>query len=102
MIKGTCILDNLTLRPATERDLSHIIGLFVADELGSTREALTDPLPQSYHVAFEEIAEDKNQALFRNFLNSAMDYSKLILEDYGISSSFTSQKDEHRKKAQFL
>jgi len=57
------MLDNLTLRSAEKRDLPHIIGLFVADELGSTREALTDPLPQSYHVAFEEIAEDKNQAL---------------------------------------
>ena len=57
------MLDNLILRSADTRDLPHIIGLFVADEISATREVLTDPLPQSYHVAFEEIVEDKNQTL---------------------------------------
>lgn len=37
--------DNLTLRPAEERDLPAIIRLFTEDELGVTREMLSDPLP---------------------------------------------------------
>lgn len=63
MRKDIPMLDKLILRSAEEKDLSHIIGLFVADEFGATREVLTDPLPQSYHLAFQEITADKNQSL---------------------------------------
>lgn len=57
------MMNDLTLRPAEEKDLSGIIRLFVEDELGATRELITDPLQQSYHLAFQEIIEDKNQIL---------------------------------------
>jgi len=57
------MLKGLILRPVEERDLSHIIRLFVADDLGATRETLSDPLPQTYQLAFQEIMEDKHQAL---------------------------------------
>jgi ribosomal protein S18 acetylase RimI-like enzyme len=57
------MLNNLILRPAEEKHLPEIIRLFIGDELSSTRELLSDPLPQSYYLAFREIQEDKNQAL---------------------------------------
>jgi len=57
------MLDDLTLRPATVHDLPVIIGLLCEDDLGAIRESLTDPLLSSYHEAFQEITEDKNQML---------------------------------------
>ena len=54
---------SLTLRPAEEKDLPAIIQLFVEDEFGATRETLSDPLPQSYSMAFHEISADMNQIL---------------------------------------
>jgi ribosomal protein S18 acetylase RimI-like enzyme len=57
------MLTDLILRSAEETDLPEIVRLFREDELGATREVLSDPLPQSYHHAFQEIQEDKNQTL---------------------------------------
>lgn len=57
------MIGNLTLRLAKEKDLSLIVRLFIEDELGVTREMLSDPLPQSYVDAFQEIVEDKHQLL---------------------------------------
>lgn len=53
----------LAIRPAEEKDLPDIIRLFAEDELGSTRESLSNPLHPSYHQAFQAITQDKNQAL---------------------------------------
>lgn len=57
------MLTNLSLRAAEEKDLPHIVSLFVEDEFGATRECLSDPLASSYREAFQAITADKNQAL---------------------------------------
>ncbi|WP_299433546.1 GNAT family N-acetyltransferase [uncultured Meiothermus sp.] len=51
------------IRRATRADLVEIVRLLADDPLGQTREALTDPLPESYHRAFEAIEADPNQFL---------------------------------------
>jgi len=57
------MLNNLILRHAEEKDLPDTVRLLVEDDLGSTRETLSDPLHSSYHQAFQAITQDKNQAL---------------------------------------
>ena len=53
----------LTYRLATETDLVGIIELLADDELGSTREQFTRPLPEPYINAFQIIIADKQQEL---------------------------------------
>jgi GNAT superfamily N-acetyltransferase len=50
-------------RKATENDLSAIIALLADDVLGSTREAVTDPVADKYQKAFDAIDGDPNQFL---------------------------------------
>jgi ribosomal protein S18 acetylase RimI-like enzyme len=57
------MLQNLSLRFAEEKDLPEIVRLLIEDELGATRECLSDPLLPSYRNIFQSIKEDKNQAL---------------------------------------
>lgn len=57
------MLNNLALRSAEENDLPDIIRLLALDDLGSTRESLSDPLLHNYHQAFQAITQDNNQAL---------------------------------------
>lgn len=57
------MLNHLILRPAEEKDLSEIIRLFVADDLGAGREILSDPILHSYTLAFQEIMADKSHHL---------------------------------------
>lgn len=57
------MLKTLSLRHATEADLPEIVRLLAEDELGSTREFLSDPLLPSYRRAFQAIMEDKNQVI---------------------------------------
>lgn len=57
-------LNNLILRNAKKEDLQDIIRLYMEDELGVTRESLSNPLLPSYQEAFLTIQEDKNQTLF--------------------------------------
>lgn len=45
----------LTFRDAAAADLPEIIAMYFDDKLGSGREIVTDPLPESYHRAFAEI-----------------------------------------------
>lgn len=54
---------SLTYRLATENDLIDIINLLADDTLGSQRETLELPLPESYRRAFAAIASDPNQEL---------------------------------------
>jgi ribosomal protein S18 acetylase RimI-like enzyme len=54
---------DLSFRVAERRDLRAIVALLADDALGSRRERLADPLPQSYHAAFDEIAKDPNNEL---------------------------------------
>ncbi len=54
---------NLTYREAQREDLLSIISMLADDALGQTREAPTDPLPDSYISAFIAIDQDPNHKL---------------------------------------
>lgn len=54
---------DLTFRPATRADLPALVHLLADDPLGATREAAVDPLPVSYHEAYDAIARDPNNEL---------------------------------------
>jgi GNAT superfamily N-acetyltransferase len=53
----------LVFRRATRDDVAHIVRLLADDPLGSTRERDTDPLPGSYHEAFDAIDADPGNEL---------------------------------------
>lgn len=53
----------MTFRQASREDVIHIVALLSDDELGSKREKFSDPLPDSYFNAFENITKDSNQEL---------------------------------------
>ncbi|MBW9052237.1 GNAT family N-acetyltransferase [Rhizobium mesosinicum] len=50
-------------RSARQSDLADIIRLLADDDLGSTREVVSDPVDIRYLVAFAAIEEDPNQVL---------------------------------------
>ena len=54
---------NLTFRLARREDVPAIVRMLADDELGSQREKLEDPLPDSYYSAFEKISADTNHEL---------------------------------------
>jgi len=56
-------MENVTFRTAVIGDLPDIVRLLADDFLGEQRELFTDPLPDSYLRAFEEIDADKNNQL---------------------------------------
>jgi ribosomal protein S18 acetylase RimI-like enzyme len=56
-------LSQIRYRQATRDDLVTIVTLLMEDELGSTREQLTDPLDPGYIDAFNKITTDPNQYL---------------------------------------
>jgi ribosomal protein S18 acetylase RimI-like enzyme len=51
------------IRRARRDDVPEIVRLLADDPLGRTREALTQPLPESYYQAFEAIETDPHQFL---------------------------------------
>lgn len=51
------------IRRATRADVPAVVKLIADDQLGQSRESLTDPLPESYYRAFEAIQADPNQFL---------------------------------------
>lgn len=53
----------IVFRPARPDDLVSIVRLLADDPLGSRRERIEDPLPASYHAAFEAIERDPNSTL---------------------------------------
>jgi len=55
--------EELSFRPATEKDLDCIVRMLADDVLGSQRERYEQPLPSSYLKAFEAIASDANNEL---------------------------------------
>ena len=63
MKKKIMDVSKLVLRPATMDDLFDIVRLISQDELGALRETLKNPLDPGYTKAFQQIHEDKNQAL---------------------------------------
>jgi ribosomal protein S18 acetylase RimI-like enzyme len=48
----------ITIRRARRDDLGTIIAMLADDRLGSARERLEDPLPQTYYEAFERVDRD--------------------------------------------
>ncbi len=53
----------MKIRKATENDLKDIVGMLADDALGSQRENYQNPLPSTYHQAFEIIDTDPHQEL---------------------------------------
>jgi GNAT superfamily N-acetyltransferase len=51
-------------RLATRADLPAIVRMLADDHLGSQREKFTDPLPDTYYEAFEQIRKDPSHELF--------------------------------------
>ena len=56
-------MNTVTFRDAVAADVPTVVGMYADDELGATREDLSDPLPQAYWSAFDEIAADPRQRL---------------------------------------
>ena len=54
---------DVIFRLATRADLPSIVRMLADDELGSQRERVEDPLPESYYSAFEQINQDPNHEL---------------------------------------
>jgi ribosomal protein S18 acetylase RimI-like enzyme len=57
------IAPSIKIRPAVAADLPEIVRMLADDPLGSQRERSVDPLPGSYHAAFEAIEQDSNNEL---------------------------------------
>ena len=55
--------DELTFRPALREDLPAIVQMLADDPLGAQRESFCDPLPDSYHAAFDALDRDPNNEL---------------------------------------
>jgi len=62
-------MKDVTFRLAKRDDLPAIVRMLADDELGSQRERLEEPLPESYYAAFEQINHDANQELIVAELN---------------------------------
>ncbi|MCI4665146.1 MAG: GNAT family N-acetyltransferase [Neomegalonema sp.] len=56
-------MTNVAFREATRQDLEAIIGLLADDELGRTREVVSDPPDQAYLDGFAALGADPNQLL---------------------------------------
>ena len=54
---------SITIRRARRDDVAFIVGMLADDPLGSARERIEDPLPQSYAQAFERVDRDPNLQL---------------------------------------
>jgi ribosomal protein S18 acetylase RimI-like enzyme len=50
----------VTIRPARREDVVAIVSMLADDPLGSARERVEDPLPESYFKAFEALERDAN------------------------------------------
>lgn len=59
-------------RPATRPDLPSIVRMLADDELGSPRERVESPLPESYYSAFEQVNNDPNHELIVAELDGEM------------------------------
>ncbi len=53
----------LNFRKATETDISSLVNLLADDELGESREDISEPLNQKYTNAFDSIESDPNNEL---------------------------------------
>jgi ribosomal protein S18 acetylase RimI-like enzyme len=55
--------DAITIRPASRDDVPAIVALLADDPLGKTRETHSDPLPEAYRQAFDDIAAQRGNHL---------------------------------------
>jgi ribosomal protein S18 acetylase RimI-like enzyme len=62
----------LKIRVAQREDLPAIVRMLADDQLGSTRESASDPLPPSYYAAFDAITRDPNNHLLVATLGDAV------------------------------
>ena len=62
-------LQGILFRQAGPADLPPIVRMLADDELGSQRERVKNPLPESYYSAFEQINNDPNHELIVAELN---------------------------------
>jgi GNAT superfamily N-acetyltransferase len=53
----------MIFRDATRADLATVVQMLAADQLGATRETVTEPLADAYVAAFERIDADANNRL---------------------------------------
>jgi len=56
-------ITGISFRIATREDLPSIVRLLADDDLGSQRERVEAPLPESYYLAYEVINQDRNHEL---------------------------------------
>ncbi len=56
-------LDPVKIREATKEDIPDIVEMLANDKLGKKREDFRLPIPKSYLLAYEQIANDSNQEL---------------------------------------
>src|ERR1051325_9544666 len=56
-------MNKVFFRQATRQDLPDVVRMLADDELGSQREKVQEPLPESYYTAFEQINCDSNHQL---------------------------------------
>jgi GNAT superfamily N-acetyltransferase len=56
-------MSGVTLRRARREDVRAIVEMLADDALGGSREDTSDPLPQAYYDAYEEMARDPNNRL---------------------------------------
>ena len=54
---------SITIRRARREDVAAIVAMLADDPLGSARERIEDPLPQSYYDAFARVERDANLQL---------------------------------------
>lgn len=54
----------MEIRTATKDDLLEVVKMLADDELGKTREVLSDPLPDHYQIAFDEIQIQNGNDIF--------------------------------------
>lgn len=70
-------------RMATEEDLSEIVAMLADDVLGSQRERLEDPLPESYLRAFHAISADPfNELIVACHGNKVIGVQQLTMTPY--------------------
>ena len=55
--------ENIRFRPATEADLPTLVALLADDELGRSRETVSDPVAGCYVDAFERLDGDPHNEL---------------------------------------
>ena len=83
--------DRLQFRIAREEDLPEIVRLLVQDQLGSTREVLSDPLPQVYLNAFNAMKTQPGNDYIIGIINERIVCCYQFTVIHGISRSGSSR-----------